>query len=121
MSRALDLLDPQNEVPPYQYFTGKTINRRALKRGYKNLLAGVTEILRRHDPVGVGPDAPPSEYRPEATTILPRLARAASSADVQRIVYEELVRWFDSSSVGGEHSLTGIADEIWALSQQGAD
>jgi len=117
MSRALALLDPDDKTPLYQYLTGNTIDRRALKKRYKTLLTGVTEILRRHDPIGIGEDAPLNEYSMEAGTIVPKLFQATSSEAVRRIVHEQLVRWFAPSSVSPENTLSSVADEIWAQLQ----
>ncbi len=54
---------------------------------------------------------PFDEYDPEATAILARLGVATSVDDVQRIVREVFVEWFDEEPPG----LDAVAAEIWTL------
>jgi hypothetical protein len=76
----------------------------------------VSEILYRHDPVGVaGAGAPEDEYEPEVGTILPKLQRAKSVEDVRRVVHAEFVSWFDEVTAGREEAYSDIAKEIWEL------
>lgn len=44
--------------------------------------------------------APDDEYDSEVSTILPRLHEAQSAADVQWIIHEEFVHWFDADIAG---------------------
>jgi hypothetical protein len=57
--------------------------------------------------------APADEYDPEISTILPRLRAASAAVDVQRIVHEELVRWFGAELVGPLTEYGEIAEKIW--------
>ena len=41
------------------------------------------------------------------------------ASDVQRVVYEELVRWFDAGNAGTEERYSLIASEIWGVLQVG--
>jgi hypothetical protein len=75
----------------------------------------LTELLYRHDPVGLAATgAPKDEYKPEVQAILPRLCAARNVADVQRIVYDEFLRLFASEQTCGPAAgFTAIAQEIW--------
>ena len=55
---------------------------------------------------------PDDEYDPEAGTILPRLGNATGVEDVERIVREELDRWFGPLPQPAG-SLRPIAEEVW--------
>jgi hypothetical protein len=57
--------------------------------------------------------APADEYDPEVSTILPRLREARAAVDVQRIVHEEFVRWFDADLVGPLTDYAEVAEKIW--------
>src|SRR5215471_7106167 len=90
--------------------------RRQLKAEYGELFDAVSALLFRHDPIGIAFDNENAdEYDPEAGTILPRLRNCESASDVQRIVHEEFVRWFDAGNAGPEERYTLIAFEIWEL------
>ncbi|MCB9562266.1 MAG: hypothetical protein H6708_17820 [Kofleriaceae bacterium] len=73
----------------------------------------VSTILFRHDPVGINFATNTDEYEPEVDTILPRLAGARDVADVQRIVHEEMVRWFSAATAGSADRYAALAAEIW--------
>lgn len=90
--------------------------RRRLKAEYGELFDALSALLFRHDPIGIAFDNENTdEYDPETGTILPRLRNCASSSDVQRVVHEEFVRWFDAGNAGPEERYTLIASEIWEL------
>jgi hypothetical protein len=73
-------------------------------------------ILARHDPIGIIiEDVNPDEYDPEVGTILPRLGGAQSEREVQRIIHEEFVRWFDDGIAGPETKYARVANDIWRL------
>ncbi len=82
---------------------------------YLNLHRGLTELLYRHDPVGLAAaGAPKDEYEPEVGTIIPRLKDANCPDDVRRIVHQEFLHWFEAEeTTGPEPSYNGIAQEIW--------
>lgn len=89
-----------------------SVDRKHLKKEYKELFATVSEILFRHDPIGINFGGNTDEYDPEAGTILPRLRPEHGVEDVTAIVREEFVHWFGSESVRGEAQYAAIAEEI---------
>jgi hypothetical protein len=90
--------------------------RRRLKDEYGELFDAVSALLYRHDPIGIAFDNENSdEYDPETGTILPRLRNCESATDVQRVVHDEFVRWFDAGNAGSEERYAVIASEIWDL------
>lgn len=82
---------------------------------YLSLHRGLTELLYRHDPVGLAAvGAPKDEYEPEVGTIIPRLKDANGPDDVRRIVHQEFLRWFGAEEQAGpESAYRDIAQEIW--------
>jgi hypothetical protein len=92
--------------------------RRQLRAQYHEVFEEMSLLLFRHDPVGINFETNTDEYEPEVGTILPRLKECESAADVQRIVHEEFIRWFDSGTAGPIASYTKIADEIWQIWQK---
>ena len=92
--------------------------RRQLKAEYGDLFDSVAKLLFRHDPIGIAFENPNTdEYEPEAGTILPRLQTCESASDVNRVVHQEFVRWFDEGNAGPEEGYAQIASEIWELWQ----
>ena len=74
--------------------------QRELTVRYEQLTGDVEALLYRHDPIGIAFGDNPDEYSPEAGSIVPRLLDVTTVEDVQRIVHEEFVRWFDSDTAG---------------------
>jgi hypothetical protein len=87
------------------------------KDDQKLLHAKLTEILNRHDPIGlIALGAPKDEYEPEVETIVPRLSAAENAADVTRIVWDEFGRWFGAASTTGpESAYQPLVQEVWEL------
>lgn len=84
--------------------------RHRLKDEYGELFDAVSALLYRHDPIGIAFDNVNSnEYDPETGTILPRLRNCESASDVQRVVHDEFVRWFDVGTAGSEEHYEVIA------------
>src|SRR5712691_383546 len=93
---------------------GRRKRRQSLKAAYGSLYSDVSCLLRAADPIGlIAMGAPDDEYDPEVSTILPRLREANAAADVQRIVHEEFVQWFDADIAGPLTGYADVAERIW--------
>lgn len=77
-------------------------------------MAGIEELLFRHDPIGINLEHNTDEYRPEAETITRRLSEATTEHDLQRIIHEEFQHWF-AASAGPVERYDSIAREIWQI------
>jgi hypothetical protein len=73
----------------------------------------VSSILYQVDPMGINYEINPDEYEPEASTILPRLREWNSLMDVQQIIHQEFIRWFNKESAGSESHYQQAAERIW--------
>jgi len=93
--------------------------QRELTVRYEQLTGDVEALLYRHDPIGIAFGDNPDEYSPEAGSIVPRLLDVTTVEDVQRIVHEEFVRWFDSDTAGPAAGYQSIAEELWTLLRAG--
>ena len=91
--------------------------RGQLRAEYGSLFGSVAALLFRHDPARINFEVNPDEYNPEAGTILPRLHTCESAQDVQNVVHEEFVRWFDAGTAGPVERYSEAASEIWQLWQ----
>jgi hypothetical protein len=83
------------------------------KRAYGALYDRVLEAWHAHDPVKIGM-ASPDEYAPEAASLLPRLRDAKSQQDVEKMVREEIVKWFSEHQARRVTDFGPIARDIWA-------
>ena len=86
-----------------------------------NTMVRLTALLFEADPMGLAAiGAPADEYSPEAGTIAPRLATAASEQDVLQIIYDEFQAWFGEDA-GAEGRYKGAARAVWLaiVSRQG--
>lgn len=90
-------------------------NRRRLRAEYKALYDAVSEILFRHDPIGINFGHNTDEYEPEVDTILPRLTQARSSLELRCVIYEEFVRWFGGDTVGVEAHYEEVSQDVWRV------
>lgn len=89
--------------------------KRTLRLRYLSLHRGLSELLYRHDPVGLAVlGAPKDEYESEVSTIIPKLKFATGPDDVRRIVHQEFLHWFgDEQTAGPESAYDAIGCEIW--------
>lgn len=83
---------------------------------YHIFFARVSALFFRHDPVGINfGDDNQDEYDPEAGSVIPRLISCQDVQDVERVLHEEFVRWFDADIAGPQERYTPIAAELWEL------
>jgi hypothetical protein len=94
--------------------------RRKLRSEYGVLYDKISELLFRHDPIGINFEHNTDEYEPEVGTILPRLKTCTSANELLQVVHEEFVRWFGIETAGSQDRYRKIADEIWHLLQRSA-
>ncbi len=84
------------------------------KQRYLMLRVAVSEALSQADPEGfLEMGAPPDEYDPEVSTILPRLSGATGVEDVALILHEEFVYWFGPEEASDPATYNEPAAEIW--------
>ena len=89
---------------------------RALRDRWVDLVAELTALLYRHDPMGIACDGEyADEYEPEAGAIAVRLPDTGSVADVRAVVHAEFVRWSDDESAGPASAHQAIAEEVRQL------
>lgn len=84
-----------------------------MKRRYGVAYRRLNDILFSEDPIGINFKENTDEYEPEVGTILPRLRDCRSKDDVERIVHEEFVRWFDVLTAGPRAKYQQIAQRVW--------
>ncbi len=72
----------------------------------------VLDALVRHNPIGLSYEEC-SQRTPEVLAVSTRLEGARSVAAVQRILFEEHVRWFDAAAAGSLWRYRPIAADIW--------
>lgn len=83
----------------------------------RDLVEAISDTLFRADPVGINLGTNIDEYGSEAETIVIALPNTSGPRDVQRLVHECFVQWFDSQMAGPPARFAGLADEIWDLWQ----
>ena len=94
---------------------GERAEREQALLGQEDLVVRVEALLFHDDPIGISFESNIDEYRPEAQTIVLRLAEATSERDVAVIVNEEFVRWFDRQIAGPMERYRSVASAIWRL------
>ena len=104
----------QLSAPP-QWKSASEIRRERdeLKRRYRVAYQRLNDILFSEDPIGINFKENTDEYEPEVGTILPRLRDCRSKDDVERVVHEEFVRWFDVQTAGPRAKYQKIAQRVW--------
>lgn len=119
---------PSNPAETDRYWREVIVPRVAAARaerervlvGREDLVSRVEALLFYEDPIGINFETNTDEYRPEAQTIVIRLPEATSPDDMQRIVYEEFVRWFGQETAGPVERYGVAAASIWGLWTAGA-
>lgn len=86
-----------------------------LKQSHAAVFFFIREIINKHDPIGlIAIGAPEDEYDPEVKTIVYQLKDVRTIAQMQDLVYQEFLRWFEEKSIVGEwDSYAEIANEIY--------
>ena len=88
-----------------------------VKQSQAEIFYSVREIINKYDParlIVIG--APEDEYDPEVKTIVYQLKDVRTIAEIQDLVYQEFLRWFEEKSIVGEwDSYAEIAYEIHQL------
>ena len=92
--------------------------RKRLHSDYERLFSELSAIIYRVDPIGLNVEENTDEYDPEARTILPRLRDCRSVDDVDRVVRDDLARWFTPELVAGSPTCDQLVDEIWSWWQR---
>ena len=87
--------------------------RSATRAQYPALFERVSEILHRHDPMGIT-TGDPNEYEAEAGTIIPRLRLAYDAGDVETIIGQEMAFWYGDAMAPPEEGFGPTAREVWA-------
>jgi hypothetical protein len=87
--------------------------RQSLRDQYGELFDEVSAILLELDPVGINFVANADEYEPEVGTISPRLETCRSASDVQSVVHQEFVRWFDADTAGPIENYEQAGQRVW--------
>lgn len=88
--------------------------RKALRDEYKGLYDRLAAILFEEDPIGINFEDNTDEYEQEVGSILPRLKSCRSAQDVQTVVHEEFVRWFEVETAGPVERYRKVASRIWS-------
>ena len=89
------------------------LRRAQLRQESSELYDWLLHLLFERDPIGINYDQNTDEYEPEVGTILPRLGSCSNAEDVQRVIHEELCRWFDVPTAGAVERYESIAREVW--------
>jgi hypothetical protein len=95
---------------------GRRKRQDLLQARHGALYTEVSQLLREADPIRlITIGAPDDEYDPEVSTILPRLREAQSAAEVQKIIHEEFVHWFDADIAGPITYYAEVAEKVWGV------
>lgn len=100
---------------------GFTGNPARWNEQYDALNAEITAILFYHDPIRISCGTNTDEYKPEARTILPRLADCDSVDEVRGVIHEEFSKWFTARIAGPESRYQGAAEDVWEAWQRFAN
>ena len=88
-------------------------SKAGFRRAYGEAYDRLTALLFEADPAGINFETNTDEYEPEAETILPRLGECHGPGEVQRLVHEEMTRWFGGATAGPIERFEGLAERVW--------
>lgn len=86
-----------------------------VKQTHANHFFFIREIINKHDPIGlIAIGSPEDEYDPEVKTIVYQLKDVHTVKQIQDLVHQEFMRWFDETLVEGAYdTYAEIAIEIF--------
>ncbi len=84
------------------------------KRENPGLFTSVTAAMIRHDPIGIYPGKNVGECE-AAATVIPRLKKCSSEAEVANLLHQEFMRWFGWKRAGERTQYVALASDIWKL------
>jgi hypothetical protein len=86
-----------------------------IKHTHANHFFFIREIINKYDPIGlIAIGSSEDEYDPEVKTIVYQLKDVHTIVQIQDLVYQEFLRWFEEKSIVGERdSYAEIAIEIF--------
>ena len=86
-----------------------------VKHTHANHFFFIREIINKYDPIGlIAIGSPEDEYDPEVKTIVYQLKDVHTIVQIQDLVHQEFLRWFEEKSIVGERdSYAEIATEIF--------
>lgn len=88
--------------------------RRAVRDAFGHRLWDeVSAILFEDDPIHINFGSNTDEYEPEVETILPRLAGCSGPGDAQRVVFQEVERWFGVGQAGRFERYEALSHQVW--------
>ena len=82
---------------------------------YEILKNSITEILAKHDLMGIVYESNPDEYNLEAKTILRKLDRCNSIEETTNMIYQDFKSWFAPVDIGEKSRYKKLSEEIWNL------
>jgi hypothetical protein len=82
------------------------------------LVGEISSILFRADPVGIGHEANPDEYDPEAVTIATKLPEVTEVQQLRDVTHACFVQWFGAELAGPPIRYAGVAEQIWEAWQR---
>jgi hypothetical protein len=88
-------------------------DKERFRKIYITLFEEVSQILFKHDPIGINFESNTDEYEPEVGTILPRLKECYSAEEACRVIHQEFIRWFGGEIAGPEQMYEEIGKEVW--------
>jgi len=79
----------------------------------RNLISVVKEAIDKCDPIGLlNTGAPEDEYDPEIEEIAEKVANCRNVEEIQNLIYETFVKWFDQDIVGESEKYKEPAENI---------
>lgn len=87
--------------------------REAIRRAEPELFADISQILYRHDPIGINFETNTDEYDAEAGSIIARRNECTSEVATLHVVHEEFTQWFGAETAGVRGRYAAAATELW--------
>lgn len=77
----------------------------------------ISEILFKHDPIGLDFETNIDEYDYEAKLIIEKIKEQNNLNELTELIYSVFVRAFDKDTAGSKKKYESIAEEIWSINQ----
>ena len=79
----------------------------------RNLKGSIKEVIDLYDPIGLlKMGAPQDEYNPEIKEVAEKIANCRNVEEIQKLIYETFVKWFDQDIAGDVEKYKEPAEDI---------
>lgn len=80
---------------------------------YNKLIIELRSVFNKFDPIGIQEDENFDEYNPEIKAILSKTRKGMNMVQLQELIYNVFVSWFDEETAGNKEEYENLTREVY--------